>query len=212
MMSNVLQLKTSIFDAQENQGVSSQLGDAVVSRLREEDAELALVTRDFSKAPVPYFDNAWLQALSTPPGERSVEQSEKVAYSDALIAEVQAADVVVIGVPMYNFTMPAALKSWTDHLARAGVTFRYTATGSEGLLEDKKVYVVLSSGGQHQEGVTDFLRPLLRTFFGLLGMKDVEFIVADGLNMGEAPRKEGLRKARAQIQNLNTSTSIGVAI
>lgn len=212
MMSKVLQLKTSIFDGPENQGVSSKLGDAVVARLREDEAQIALVTRDFSIDPVPYFDNAWLQALSTPPSERSAEQAEKVAYSDALIAEVQAADTLVIGVPMYNFTMPAALKSWTDHLARAGVTFRYTDSGPVGLLTGKKVYVVLSTGGQHREGVTDFLRPLLRTFLGLLGMQDVEFIVADGLNMGEVPRKEGLRKARAQIQNLTSTSPIGVAL
>lgn len=211
-MSKVLQLKTSIFDGPENQGVSSKLGDAVVARLREDEAQIALVTRDFSIDPVPYFDNAWLQALSTPPSERSAEQAGKVAYSDALIAEVQAADTLVIGVPMYNFTMPAALKSWTDHLARAGVTFRYTDSGSVGLLTGKKVYVVLSTGGQHREGVTDFLRPLLRTFLGFLGMQDVKFIVADGLNMGEVPRKEGLRKAHAQIQNLTSTSPIGVAI
>tara|TARA_R100001377_G_scaffold60759_1_gene36914 strand:- start:421 stop:1059 length:639 start_codon:yes stop_codon:yes gene_type:complete len=212
MMSKVLQLKTSIFDTQENQGVSSQLGDAVVARLREDDAQLALVTRNFSTDPVPYFDNAWLQALSTPPSERSQEQAEKVAYSDALIAEVQAADIIVIGVPMYNFTLPAALKSWTDHLARVGVTFRYTDSGPVGLLNDKKVYVVLSSGGQHTEGETDFLRPYLRTFLGFVGMQDVDFIVADGLNMGEAPRKQGLRKAQQQIQNLNSLNPIGAAV
>ena len=212
MMSKVLQLKTSIFDTQESQGVSSQLGAALVSRLREDNPEIAVVTRDFASDPVPYFDNAWLQALSTPPGERSDEQSAKVAYSDALIAEVQAADTIVIGVPMYNFAIPAALKSWTDHIARAGVTFRYTDTGAIGLLADKKVYVLLSTGGQHQEGVTDFLRPYLRTFLGFVGMKDVEFIVADGLNMGEAHRKEGLRKAHAQIQNLNSRSPIGVAV
>jgi FMN-dependent NADH-azoreductase len=212
MMSKVLQLKTSIFDTQENQGVSSQLGDVVVTRLRDDDAKLELLVRDFSTDPVPYFDNAWLQALSTPPDERSEDQAEKVAYSDALIAEVQAADTIVIGVPMYNFMLPAALKSWTDHIARVGVTFRYTDTGPVGLLSDKKVYVVLSSGGQHAEGVTDFLRPYFRTFLGFLGMKDVEFIVADGLNMGEEPRKEGLHKAHKQIQNLNSNNAIGAAV
>lgn len=211
-MSKLLQLKSSIFDTHESQGVSSQLGDALVSRLREDDAQIALLTRDLAKDPVPYFDTAWLQALSTPEGERSDEQAEKVAFSDALIAEVQGADIVVIGVPMYNFTLPATLKSWTDHIARAGVTFRYTDTGPVGLLVGKKVYVVLSTGGQHQEGVTDFLRPFLRTFLGFLGMTDVEFIVADGLNMGEAQRAEGLHKARAQIQNINSENLLGVAL
>lgn len=211
-MSKVLRLKTSIFDTQDNQGVSSQLGDALVSRLGDGDAELTLVTRDFSHGAVPYLDNAYLQALSTPPAQRSQEQADKVAYSDALIAEVQDADTIVIGVPMYNFAIPAALKSWTDHLARAGVTFRYTDTGPVGLLTNKKVYVLLSTGGQHQEGVTDFLRPYLRTYFSFLGMTEVEFIVADGLNMGEKPRSEGLHKARVQIQNLSSRSPVGVSL
>lgn len=211
-MNNVLQLKSSIFDSQDNQGVSSQLGDSLVSRLREIRPNLKLVTRDFSTDPTPYFDNAWLTALSTPPDARSQEQAEKVAYSDALITELQQADTIVIGVPMYNFGMPAVLKSWIDHVARSGVTFRYTETGPIGLLNDKKVYVVLSTGGLHEEGVTDFLRPYLRTFLSFLGLNDVDMIVADGLNMGEAPRKEGLRKARQQIQSINSLSDSEVAL
>ncbi len=203
-MNHVLQLKTSIFDSEQNQGVSSQLGDELLAQLRRQNPSLTLLTRDFSQQAVPYFDNAWLQALSTPPEERSPEQASKVAYSDALIAEVQDADTLIIGVPMYNFAVPAMLKSWTDHLARAGVSFRYTETGPIGLLEGKKVYVVMSTGGQHQEGVTDFIRPYLRTILGFVGLKDIEFIVADGLNMGTEPRKEGLRKAREQIRNIHT--------
>lgn len=211
-MNRILQLKTSIFDTPDNQGVSSQLGNALVEVLRGKDSSTNLVTRDFSKEAIPYFDNGWLQALSTPPAERDAEQQKKVAFSDALIAEVQETDTIVIGVPMYNFAPPAALKSWTDHIARAGVTFRYTETGPIGLLTGKKVYVVLSTGGKHEEGVTDYLRPYLRTFLGFLGMTDVEFIVAAGLNMGEAPRKEGLRKAHQQIQNLRSFKQVGATV
>lgn len=203
-MSKVLQLKTSVFDTHESQGVSSQLGDALVMRLRVDEPDLELVTRDFSQETIPYFDNVWLKALSTPAQERSQEQANKVAYADKLIAEVQDADIIVMGVPMYNFSMPASLKSWFDHIARAGVTFRYTQAGALGLLGDKKVYVVLSTGGQHKEGVSDFLRPYLRTFLGFLGMSDIEFIVADGLNMGEVARQEGLLNAHTQIQNLSS--------
>ncbi len=195
----VLQLKSSIFDSATAQGVSSQLSGELIEGLRAVHADVHVTTRDFSTAPVPYLDAAWLQALFTPAADRTQEQSEKVAYSDSLIAELQAADVVVIGVPMYNFAIPAMLKSWTDHVARAGVTFKYTDKGAVGLLGGKKVYLVVSTGGRHAEGVTDFIRPYLRTFLGFIGLTDIDIIVADGLNMGEVARAEGLQQARAQI-------------
>lgn len=203
-VTTILQLKSSIFDSAAAQGVSSQLGGELIAGLadglRAVDAEVQVTTRDFSTAPVPYLDAAWLQALFTPAAERTQEQSEKVAYSDSLIAELQAADVVVIGVPMYNFAIPAMLKSWTDHVARAGVTFKYTEKGAVGLLGGKKVYLVASTGGRHVEGVTDFIRPYLRTILGFIGLTDIDIIVADSLNMGEVPRAEGLRQAREQIR------------
>lgn len=202
-MLKVLQLKTSILDAQNSQGVSSQLSDELIERLGEQHAGLEVTRRDFSQSPVPYFDNAWLQALMVPADQRSAQQVKQASYSDALIAEVQEADVLVIGVPMYNFMIPAMLKSWTDHIARAGVTFKYTASGSVGLLENKKVYLVMSTGGKHEEGVTDFIRPFMRTFLGFLGIKDIEFIVADGLNMGEEPRNAGFVRARKAIEQLH---------
>lgn len=206
----ILQLKSSIFDSATAQGVSSQLGGELIAGLadglRAVDAEVQVTTRDFSTAPVPYLDAAWLQALSTPAAKRTQEQSEKVAYSDSLIAELQAADVVVIGVPMYNFAIPAMLKSWTDHVARAGVTFKYTDKGAVGLLGGKKVYLVTSTGGRHVEGVTDFIRPYLRTLLGFIGLTDIDIIVADGLNMGEVPRAEGLQQAREQIRQALAST------
>lgn len=196
----ILQLKSSIFDSATAQGVSSQLSGELIDGLRSVHADAHVTTRDFSAAPVPYLDAAWLQALFTPAADRTQEQSAKVAYSDSLIAELQAADVVVIGVPMYNFAIPAMLKSWTDHVARAGVTFKYTDKGAVGLLGGKKVYLVVSTGGRHAEGVTDFIRPYLRTFLGFIGLTDIDIIVADGLNMGEVPRAEGLQQAREQIK------------
>ncbi len=201
-MLKVLQLKTSILDKQDQQGVSSELSDELLAQLRAEYGELEVTQRSFSQNPVPYFDQQWLQALMTPSEQRSQQQSDKVAYSDSLIDELQQADILLVGVPMYNFAIPATLKSWTDHVARAGVTFKYTPTGSQGLLKNKKVIAVLSSGGQHEEGVTDFIRPYLRTLFGFLGMTDIEFIVAHGLNMGEEPRAAGFAQARAQIKQL----------
>lgn len=212
-MSTVLQIKSSIFDNPAQQGISSQLGDELVARLRAQAGATTLLLRDFSTDPVPYFDHHYLQAIATPAAQRSAQQVAKIAYSDTVIAEVQQADVLVIGVPMYNFAVPAMLKSWTDHLARAGLTFRYTETGSEGLLKNKKVYLVLSTGGQHAEGVSDFMRPYLRTILNFLGLTDIEMIVADGLNMGSNSREEGLRVAREQIENVDMTylLQLGVA-
>jgi len=198
----ILRLKTSIFDGTDNQGVSSQLSDELVAALLKDDPEASVVVRDFSSDPVPYLDGAWLQALSTPAESRTEEQQRKVAWSDAAIAELQQADTLVIGAPMYNFSVPAMLKSWTDHVARAGVTFKYTDQGSVGLLQNKKVYVVVSTGGLHAEGVTDFMRPYLRTILGFLGLSDITVIVADGLNMGEEPRDKGLSQARQTIAGI----------
>ena len=203
-MKTLLQLTTSLFDGPAGQGVSSQLSAELIAGLHRSNADLQVNTRDFAASPVPYFDNTWLQALSTPATDRTAEQSVKVAYSDQLIAELQAADTVVIGVPMYNFAIPAMLKSWSDHIARAGVTFSYTENGPVGHMTGKKVYLVLAMGGQHEEGVTDHIRPYLRTLLGFLGMTDVEIIVADGLNMGEVARPQGLQQAREQIAALLT--------
>ena len=122
-MNHLLQLTTSLFDGAGNQGVSSQLSDELITGLRAIHGELQVNTRDFSANPIPYYDHGWLQAVMTPATDRTEAQSDKVNYSDRLIAELQAADTVVVGVPMYNFAVPAMLKSWTDHVARAGVTF-----------------------------------------------------------------------------------------
>ena len=210
-VTKILQLKSSIFDSPTAHGVSSQLSSELIEGLAKDlravNASAQVTTRDFSTAPVPYLDAAWLQALFTPAADRTQAQSDKVAFSDGLIAELQAADVVVIGVPMYNFAIPAMLKSWTDHVARAGVTFKYTDKGAVGLLGNKKVYLVVSTGGQHVEGVTDFIRPYLRTFLGFIGLTDIDIIVADGLNMGEVPRSSGLQQAREQIRQVLVSTA-----
>ena len=116
-----------------------------------------------------------------------------MALDDALIAEVQAADVVVLGVPMYNFGVPAQLKNWIDAIARAGVTFRYTANGPEGLLKGKKVYVALTRGGKYRDTPADTQVPYLKTVLGFLGMTDVQFVYAEGLAMGDADA-EGVRR------------------
>jgi len=120
--------------------------------------------------------------------------------SDRLISELREADMLLIGLPMYNFTVPSMLKAWNDHVARAGDTFEYTDTGPKGLLADKPVFLVSSMGGIHKEGESDFLRPYMKQFLGLLGISDIRFITASGLNMGEEPRAKAIAGAEAEIR------------
>lgn len=181
-------------------GHSTRLADELVARLQASNAGAELVLRDLTRNPHPVLDEATLGALFTPAEQRTPEQIGAVARNDVLIAEAQAADVIVVGAPMYNFGVTAQLKNWFDAIARAGVTFRYTANGPEGLLKGKKVYVVLTRGGIHRDQPTDSQVPYLRTMFGFLGMSDVEFIYAEGLGMGPDAEKKGIADAQSQIE------------
>ena len=134
-----------------------------------------------------------------PCDQRTAEQAARVALDDALIAELQAADTVVIGVPMYNFNVTAQFKNWIDAVARAGVTFKYTEKGPVGLLQGKKVYVVTSRGGIHRDQPSDQMTPYLRTVLAFLGMTDVSFVYAEGMAFAA---EQGLSQARAQIDEL----------
>jgi FMN-dependent NADH-azoreductase len=126
----------------------------------------------------------------------------RVALDDALIAEVAAADVIVIGVPMYNFGVPAQLKNWIDAVARAGVTFKYTESGPVGLVQGKKVYVALTRGGLYRNTPADTQVPYLKTFLGFIGLTDVQFIYAEGLAMGPEAEQKALASAQSQIEEV----------
>jgi FMN-dependent NADH-azoreductase len=188
---NILQINSS---ARSNGSESTRLADAIVARLQAAHPGAALTRRDLAADPHPPIDEATLGALFTPADQRTPEQAARVALDDALIAQAQAADVLVIGAPMYNFGMTTQLKSWFDAIARAGMTFRYTATGPEGLLKNKKVYVTLARGGMHKNGASDTQVPHLKTLLGFLGMTDVTFVYSEGLGMGP----EAVAKAQAQ--------------
>ena len=169
-------------------------------RLRDADPEATLTVRDLTTSPHPVLDEAALGALFTPADQRTPEQAARVALDDALIAEIQAADVVVLGVPMYNFGVPAQLKNWIDAISRAGVTFRYTENGPEGLLKGKKVYVALTRGGQYRNTPADTQVPYLKTVFTFLGLTDVQFVYAEGLAMGPEAEQKALASAYEQIE------------
>jgi FMN-dependent NADH-azoreductase len=196
---NILQVNSS---ARTEASLSSRLAGELVAQLRERDPEARLVLRDLARTPHPALDEAALQALFTPAGQRSAEQAARVALDDALIAEIQAANIVVLGVPMYNFGVPAGLKNWIDAIARARVTFRYTEQGAEGLLKGKKVYLVLARGGRYRDTPADTQLPYLKTVLAFLGMTDVEPVYAEGLAMGPQAEAEALASARARIDDL----------
>ena len=199
-MTTLLRLNSSILGAD---SVSRQLSDELLAGLRRRHGDLEIIERDFAAEPIPHLDGEWLGALFTPEADRSDEQQSKADYSDTLIRELQAAGLILIGLPMYNFSVPSMLKAWFDHVARAGVTFRYTDRGAEGLLRGRKAYLVTAMGGQHESGRSDFLRPYVTHMLGFLGITDVSVVTADGLSMGEAPRAQGLARARKEIRRLS---------
>ncbi len=194
---NILELHSS---ARVDGSHSSQLARTLVAGLRAAHPEAQLTVRDLAANPHPALDEPALQALFTPAEQRSAGQNARVALDDALIAEVQAADVVVLGAPMYNFGVTTQLKNWIDAIARAKVTFTYTEQGPQGLLTGKKVYVVLARGGLYRDTPADTQVPYLRTVLAFLGMTDVEFIYAEGLAMGPDAERQGLASAQAQIE------------
>lgn len=193
---HILQINSS---ARRDGSHSTRLANRIVQRLRDADPDASLIVRDFNDTPHPVLDEAALGALFTAADQRTPEQATRVAQDDALIAEVQAADVIVVGVPMYNFGVPAALKNWIDAISRAGVTFRYTANGPEGLLKGKKVYVALTRGGQYRNTPSDSQVPYLRTVFTFLGLVDVHFVYAEGLALGPAAEQSAIASAYEQI-------------
>ncbi len=196
---NILQINSS---ARVQGSHSTQLANSLVEALLETSSGATVNVRDLGSNPHPILDETALQALFTPADQRNAEQQARVALDDALIAEIQAADVVVLGAPMYNFGISAQLKNWIDAISRAQVTFRYTANGPEGLLTGKKVYVVLTRGGLYRNTPNDTQMPYLKTFFGFLGMTDVEFVYAEGLAMGPDAEKASLASAHQQINDL----------
>ena len=178
---------------------STALADAITAGLRAGRPDAAVTVRDVGRQQPPALDEAALQALFTPADQRTADQAARVALDEALIAEVQAADALVLAVPMYNFGVPGGLKNWIDAIAKAGVTFRYTDKGPVGLLTGKTVYVALTRGGVYRDTPADSQVPYLRHMLGFLGMTDVRFVFAEGLNMGPDAESKGLADARDQI-------------
>lgn len=198
-MKTLLQLKTSLFS---DQGESSRLSNRYVEQWKARSPGGRVIVRDLALEPVPHLDAAGFKAFLAKPAERTPQQAHFVSDSDALIEELKLADEVVIGLPLYNFGVPSALKAYIDHIARAGVTFRYTPSGPVGLLNGKKVHVFAARGGRYAGTPLDTQTGYVRDVLRFLGMTDVEFVYAEGLAMGEALKAESLASAHAQIDAL----------
>jgi FMN-dependent NADH-azoreductase len=206
---NLLQINSS---ARRETSHSTRIAARIVERLRDADPEVTLTVRDLSTLPHPVLDEAALGALFTPADQRTPEQAARVALDDALIAEIKAADVVVLGVPMYNFGVSSQLKNWIDAISRAGVTFRYTEKGPEGLLKGKTVYVALTRGGKYRNTPADTQVPYLKTVFTFLGLTDVHFVYAEGLAMGPDAEQNAIASAHEQIEEALAAYQIEDAV
>ena len=198
-MKNILQINASIFS--EN-GQSTRLADQFASDLRASNPGAELVKRDLASDPIPHLTAQRFGAFLAKADERTAEQMEVAEFSDRLIEELRRADVIVLGVPMYNFGIPSTLKAYIDHVARAGVTFKYTETGPVGLLEGKKAYIFASRGGAYAGTPRDSQTTYLRDFLQFIGITDVEFVYAEGLALGEDKKQASLEKAQAAIREL----------
>ena len=198
-MKTLLQLNTSLFGAE---GQSSRLAGAFVTRWQEQNPQAEVIVRDLSTDTPPHLTAQAFGAFVAKAKDRTPEQQTVVDYSDALIDELARADVIVLGLPLYNFGIPSALKAYLDHIARAGVTFKYTADGSIGLLTGKKVYVFAARGGRYSGTALDTQTAYIRSFFAFLGMSDVEFVFAEGLAISEASKEAALAHAHQTIEAL----------
>jgi FMN-dependent NADH-azoreductase len=188
-----LQLNTSIFG---DGGQSTTLANEFVRRLGGK-----VIVRDLAREPVPHLSAERFGAFLAKPDARTREQQAVVDYSDALVAELREADTIVIGLPMYNFNVPSTLRAYFDHVARAGVTFKYTDKGPLGLLTGKKAYVFVTRGGVY--GPEHTHAKYVRDFLAFLGITDVEFVYAEGLAISPTSKDAALAKAREVIARLS---------
>lgn len=208
-MPTLLQLKTSLFSSD---GQSSRLTEKFVQSWLQTHPGGTVVTRDLAATQIPHLTAERFQAFLTKPAEHTPEQQAVVAFSDELIAELRAADEIVLGVPTYNFGIPSTLKAYFDHIARAGVTFRYTASGAIGLITGKPVHVVAARGGFYAGTPTDSVTRYVTDFLNFLGLNTIEFVYAEGLAVSTTQKETSILQAEREIATrLNAATLAAVA-
>jgi FMN-dependent NADH-azoreductase len=204
-MATLLHINSSVRDTG---SISRQLTAEFLSKWKTERPADLVVERDLAVNPVPHLNEQTMGAFFTPAEKRSPEQVQTVQLSDALVAELFDAQVIVLGAPMYNFSISSALKAWIDHVTRAGLTFNYSETGPMGMVKGKKVYVFTARGGVYTQGPAqsmDFQEPYLRAVLGFIGLTDVTFTHAEGLAMGDSAIDAALSQSRRLIDELVTA-------
>ncbi|MBU2343966.1 MAG: NAD(P)H-dependent oxidoreductase, partial [Gammaproteobacteria bacterium] len=190
-MAHVLVINSSISG---DKGQSTQLSQQFLASL---PAGFTTETLDLVQDSYPHLTMTEMAAWMTPESDRSDEQNALAALSDQAIAQIRKADAIVIGVPMYNFGVPSQLKAYFDRLARAGITFKYTESGPVGLLQDKPVFIFATRGGLYQGTPMDSQTPFVTALLNFIGLKDLNFIYAEGLNMGPESAEKALSAAKA---------------
>ncbi|SDS87435.1 FMN-dependent NADH-azoreductase [Pseudomonas asplenii] len=198
-MSRVLIIESS---ARQQDSISRQLTQQFISQWKAAHPADEITVRDLAKSPVPHLDINLLGGWIKPQEQRSEIEQASLERSNELTDELLAADVLVLAAPMYNFAIPSTLKAWLDHVLRAGVTFKYTDTGPQGLLTGKQAYVLTARGGLYAGGTQDHQEPYLRQVLAFIGIHDVNFIHAEGLNMGGDFHEKGLNQAKARLAQI----------
>lgn len=201
-MTTLLHINSSI---RNNGSISRQLTAEFLEKWKRSRPDDIIVERDLAAHPVPHLSEEMMGAFFTPADQRSQSQQQTIQLSDQLVAELFAADVIVIGAPMYNFSISSGLKAWIDHVARAGLTFKYTESGPVGLVTGKKIYIFTSRGGVYSHGTgrtMDFHETYLRAVLGFIGLTDISFIHTEGLALGEEAAANALTQTRAAIGEL----------
>ena len=184
-----------------DESFSIKLGNAVIEKLLDEYPGSDVQEVNLLESNVPHLNTGHLRSFFTPAEHLTSEDQDAIQYSDAAIDQLMAADIIVIGAPLYNFGVPSTLKAWIDHIARAGKTFRYSENGAEGLVSGKKVYIAMSAGAVYSEGLWqpyDFVSPYLTTMLGFLGMTDLTIFRVEGVNI-PGLKEHALDKAIASI-------------
>lgn len=171
---------------------SIRLGNEIIERLQRKNPSSTVTTHNLTATPFPHMEEVHIASFFTEPEKRSRELVEAVRHSDEAIDELMAADIIVIGTPMYNFSIHSTLKAWLDHVMRAGVTFRYTEKGVEGLVRNKKVYLAISTGGIYSDGPMksfDFTEPYLVKALGMIGITDITTYRVEGVSLPDIKEK-----------------------
>eukprot|EP00668_Euglena_longa_P047861 GGOE01064838.1.p1 GENE.GGOE01064838.1~~GGOE01064838.1.p1 ORF type:complete len:215 (-),score=29.92 GGOE01064838.1:233-835(-) len=198
-MTKIVQINSS---AKPSGSESTKLADKVVARLKELHPSATFEVRNLATEPHPTLDGAGLGAVFTPAEQRSKEQAARAALDDALIEQVKSADILVLGVPMYNFHVSTQFKAWVDAVAKAGVTFKYTSEGPVGLLTGKKVYVALARGGYYRDTPDDVQVPWLKKILSFVGLTDVQFFYVEGLARGDDAVAKAWSAAEEEVKSL----------